>query len=78
MTKFLLVCVDRESNGITPPTFRAFCEESRTNNIFNINADVCIIMNSKLASIAGETGAETIDPTKPPNLCIKFQNGKLF
>jgi hypothetical protein len=75
MTKFLLRCVDQEANGLTPSTFRAFCEDARAANIININSDACILLNSKLASIAGETGAELIDPSKVPNLCIKFQNG---
>ena len=43
-----------------------------------INPNACIIMNSKLASISGETGAELVDPTKIPNVCIKFKNGKIL
>ncbi len=77
MTKFLLRCVDQESNGLTPATFRAFCEDARASNNYNINADACILLNSKLSSISGETGADLVDPTKVPNLCIKFQNGMI-
>lgn len=75
MTKFLLRCVDQESNAVQAQTFRGFCEESRTENWMNINPDLCLILNAKLASITGEGGADIIDPTKAPALCIKFKNG---
>jgi hypothetical protein len=76
MSKFLLICVDLEANGAITQTFRAFCESSRKQNIFNINPDLCLILNQKIASIAGETGADMVDPTKAPGLCVKFKNGK--
>ena len=71
----MLRCVDQESNGANPQTFRGFCEEARTQNAININPDTCLILNSKLSSIAGESGGDLVDPSKAPNLCIKYQNG---
>ena len=74
LSKFLLTCVDQESNGNVPTTFRGFCEINRRNNKFNINTDKCLILNAKLSSLTGQPGTALIDPTKAPALCIKFKN----
>ena len=74
LSRFILTCVDQESNGNNPTTFRGFCEANRNNNLFNINTDLCLILNAKLASVSGESGDELVDPTKAPALCIKYKN----
>lgn len=78
LTKFLLVCSDEESNGVQTQTLRSFCESSRTKNVFNINTDLCLILNSKLSSVTGESGADMIDPSKAPGICTKFKNGNII
>lgn len=75
LSKFILKCVDEEANGVQTQTLRSFCESARDKPFFHINLDTCLILNAKLASITGETGADMIDPTKAPGLCVKFKNG---
>ena len=75
MKKFVNKCVDEESSGVQATTFRAFCESYREKNEENVNVDLCLILNAKLASVTNETGTEIVDPTKAPNVCIKFKNG---
>ena len=77
MKKFVNRCVDEESNGVQATTFRAFCESYREKHDENVNVDLCLILNAKLASVTNETGTEIVDPTKAPNVCIKFRNGLL-
>lgn len=79
MNKFVRLCSDIEANALTSQTFRAFCESGRQDkNPFNINYNACLILNAKLASKTGDTGADMVDPTKPPNICMKYKNGNFF
>ena len=74
MERFIGRCVDQEANGLNADTFRAFCESFRDKPHEPINADTCLMLNAKLASVTGESGTEVVDPTKAPNECIKFKN----
>ena len=76
MTVFIKRCIDEESTGVQVDTFRSFCESYRDKNSDKVNVDFCLILNAKMASVTGETGTEILDPTKAPNVCIKFRNGK--
>ena len=72
MEKFVKKCVDQEANGAQAGTFRAFCEDFATKK--GRRADFCMNLNAKLAAVTGETGADVIDTTKAPDVCIKFKN----
>lgn len=74
MTHFVDRCVDQEAAGLQADTFRTFCESYRDKLASNINPEACLILNAKLASVTGESGTEIVDPTKPPNECIKFRS----
>ena len=69
---FLQRCIDQEAGGKQADTLRSFCESFRDKPTAKINPETCLILNAKLASITGESGDEIVDPTKAPNLCIKF------
>jgi len=71
---FLQRCIDEEAGGKQAVTLRSFCESFRDKPTAKINPETCLILNAKLASVTGESGDETVDPTKPPNLCIKFMS----
>jgi hypothetical protein len=71
---FLQRCVDQEAGGKQADTLRSFCESFRDKPTAKINPETCLILNAKLASVTGESGDEVVDPTKAPNLCIKFMS----
>ena len=72
--RFVNRCVDEEANGVQADTFRSFCESFRDKPEENVSVENCLMLNAKLASVTGETGTEIVDPTKAPNVCIKFKN----
>lgn len=76
MSIFIKRCVDQEAEGQQADTFRTFCEYYSKNpsNNAQINPDACFILNAKLSAVSGENGNEVVDPTKAPNLCIKYQS----
>jgi hypothetical protein len=75
ITKFINNCLDQEINAVQISTLRAFCEAGKNEvNPHNINPDLCLVLNSKLASVAGEPGTELVDPTKSPGLCTKYRS----
>lgn len=74
MTSFINRCVDQEAVGQQADTFRTFCESYRDKPTSHINPETCLILNAKLASVSGESGTEIIDPTKPPNECIRYRS----
>ena len=54
MTSFVERCFAQEAAGQTTDTFRAFCEYHRTKPNSLIHPDNCLLLNRKLASVAGE------------------------
>lgn len=73
INQFVTTCVDQEANGAQASTFRAFCEEMDSAKAGK-DSEFCMMLNAKLAAVTGESGSELTDPTKAPDICIKFQN----
>eukprot|EP00744_Colponema_vietnamica_P002111 GILI01003396.1.p1 GENE.GILI01003396.1~~GILI01003396.1.p1 ORF type:complete len:232 (+),score=41.74 GILI01003396.1:85-780(+) len=76
ISKYVQSCVEMEAYGTPQITsFISFCEPTpqTASTLTQRDREYCLVLNSKMAAMTGETGMDLVDPTKAPSVCARFK-----